>query len=98
MKNDAVAAADGAVRLSQVTEGTRVRLSAVECPRHLASHLLAMGLRPRVEFTVHKADRTGPVIIAMGTMRLALGRGVARRIMVVRLPAIEPGAGNADKD
>lgn len=75
-------ATNGAVPLSVVGEGTRVRLERLGCGRGLATRLSAMGLRTGVVFDLLKAAGWGPVIIGLGHSRLALGRGVLDRIFV----------------
>jgi Fe2+ transport system protein FeoA len=75
-------ASGGAVALSMVSEGTRVRLERLSCGRALGMRLAAMGLRTGMVFDVLKSPGWGPFIIGLGTSRLALGRGVLDRIFV----------------
>ncbi len=43
---------------------------------------LALGIIPGQEITVFQNDGWGPVLIGINTSRLALGRGLAEKIMV----------------
>jgi len=72
-----------AVPLVSVPEGRRVRMVSARCGRGLGSRLASMGLRPGVELVVVRSAGPGPLAVALGNMRLALGRGVASRILVV---------------
>ena len=75
-------ATNGAVPLSTVEEGARVRLARLGCGRSLAARLASMGLRTGVVFDLRKSPGWGPVIIGLGHSRLALGRGLLDRIFV----------------
>jgi len=68
--------------LDRVPSGSRVKLRSLEaCPHGLARRLMEMGLVPGEEIEVVSNIR-GPVIIRVRGVVLALGRGIARRILV----------------
>jgi len=71
-----------AMPLAMVGAGRRVRLVAVNAGRGLTMRLAAMGLVPGVEFEVVRNSFDGPLIVAVGGSRLALGRGMVHRMMV----------------
>ena len=71
-----------AIPLSGVPEGHSVRLSGLDCGKGMLGRLASMGLRVGVEFHVVKSAGRGPVVVALGNSRFALGRGVARRMLV----------------
>lgn len=53
----------------------------MECNPGVARRLAHMGIVPGVELTVLQ-DGGGPVLVAVGDTRIALGRGVARGLHV----------------
>jgi Fe2+ transport system protein FeoA len=73
------------VPLSGVAENTPVRLSSTSCGRGLEGHLAAMGLRRGARLVVIHRSRPGPFIVGFGHTRVAIGRGIADRLMVVPL-------------
>jgi len=70
------------VPLSQVSNGSRVQLVAVHGGRGLTARLAAMGMVPGAEIEVIRSSTWGPVVVAVNQGRLALGRGMAHKIMV----------------
>jgi len=70
-----------AVSLAMVEAGTMVRLVSVQGGRELRSRLADMGLVPGTELRVIR-NTGGPFIIAVKESRLALGRGMAQKILV----------------
>lgn len=68
--------------LSDVPEGTRVRLASIDAAQGLAGRLAAMGLVPGVEVLVVTNRGAGPAIVEVKGTRLALGRGMALRMLV----------------
>lgn len=68
--------------LSMASPGESVRLVAVKTGWGLQRRLADMGLTPGVEFRVINIQRPGPVVIDIRGSRLALGHGVAHKIMV----------------
>lgn len=73
----------GAVPLSTVTTGSKVRLARVEAGHSLKSRLAAMGLLPNVEMMVIRNSHPGPFVISVKGSKVMLGRGMAHKIMVI---------------
>jgi ferrous iron transport protein A len=67
--------------LTAVNPGQEVTLIDIQGGRGLRSKLYSMGLIPGVTLTVLRT-RGGPVMIAVHDTRLALGVGMAKRIIV----------------
>jgi ferrous iron transport protein A len=67
--------------LTSVNSGREVTLIDIQGGRGLRSKLYSMGLIPGVKFTV-LGTRGGPIMIAVHDTRLALGYGMAKRVMV----------------
>ena len=74
--------AAGGVPLSRVPQGARVRLIRVDAGLGLRSRLSAMGLVPGVEMLVVTNRGAGPAVVEVKGTRLALGRGMALKILV----------------
>lgn len=70
------------VPLSGVPQGARVRVVRVEAGIGLVSRLSAMGLMPGVELFVVANRGSGPALVEVKGTRLALGRGMAAKILV----------------
>lgn len=68
--------------LSAVKAGETVRLARIDAGRGLNSRLAAMGLVGNVEIRVVSSGNPGPLVISVKDCRVALGRGMARKIMV----------------
>jgi len=69
--------------LSMVTPGQEVELVAVQGGWGIRRRLAEMGLNPGVRIRVIQSDLRGsPLIIAVRDTRLALGHGMAHKIMV----------------
>ena len=73
------------VRLSQMREGEKGIVVDVQGGYRARQRLLGMGIAPGVKIVVIKAGFPGPYIIALGSTRLALGRGIANRVIVRRV-------------
>ncbi len=67
--------------LSAVPEGRRVRLSSIAGGHGLVARLGAMGLVPGVEIVVLR-NVGGPSLLAVKGSRIAVGRGMAHKILV----------------
>jgi Fe2+ transport system protein FeoA len=67
--------------LSMVSVGERVRLIKVNAGEKLVCRLGSMGLTPGVEIRVLQ-DLGGPKTICVRDSRIALGKGVAHKILV----------------
>jgi ferrous iron transport protein A len=68
--------------LAMVETGRVVRLVEITAGKKLKTRLADMGLFPGMEFTVMKNTMGGPFIIAVKESRIAIGRGMAQKIMV----------------
>ena len=68
--------------LSDVAPGSRVRLAGMDAGHGLRARLAAMGLVPGVEVLMVKNGGGGPAVVEVKGSRLALGRGMARKIRV----------------
>jgi len=69
--------------LSMVRAGETVKLAGIEAGRGLNSQLASMGLVPNVEITVVRNRHHGPFVISVRDSKMMLGRGIARKIMVL---------------
>ncbi len=68
--------------LSMASPGQEVRLVGVRGGWGVRRRLADMGLTPGEKVRVVQAGPSGPLIIAVRGSRVALGRGMAHRIMV----------------
>ena len=68
--------------LSQVPKGRMVVLVRINAGHGLNNRLAAMGLLPNVQFKVVDNHHPGPFVIDLKGSRMALGRGMANKIMV----------------
>jgi ferrous iron transport protein A len=68
--------------LSDIATGRKVRLAAIEVGLAVGRRLMAMGMLPNVELEVIRNGHPGPFVVRVRGTRIALGRGVAHRIMV----------------
>ena len=69
--------------LSMVAPGQEVELLAVHGGWGIRRRLAEMGLNPGVKIRVMQSNFWGgPIIVAVRDTRLALGRGMAHKIMV----------------
>ncbi len=67
--------------LSTVQRGETVQVVRIEAGRRLSQRLVELGLTPGVVIqTVHVNG--GPILIAVRGARLAIGRGMAEKILV----------------
>ncbi len=71
--------------LSQVPKGQTVVLVRVDAGHALNSRLAAMGLLPKVRITVVNNHHRGPFVIDLKGSKVALGRGMANKIIVSEL-------------
>jgi Fe2+ transport system protein FeoA len=69
--------------LSQVAEGQIVSVVAIAGGRGLRSRLTTMGLLPNTQIQVVHNGRSGPFVISIKNSRMAIGKGVADKIMVM---------------
>ena len=68
--------------LAVVSPGTKVRIVSIIGGRGVRAHLFNIGLDEGVEIEVLKQGAPGPFLIAIKETRLAIGHGVAQKIMV----------------
>ena len=68
--------------LSSVRRGEIVQLTRIEAGRRLSRRLAELGLTPGVTIQVLHVNG-GPILIAVRGARLALGKGMAEKIMVI---------------
>lgn len=71
--------------LSEVREGRRVRVMGVNAGMGLTSRLTAMGVVPGTEVLMVSNQGAGPAVVEVRGTRLALGRGMTRKILVCGL-------------
>ena len=72
---------NGCLPLSLVSPGQTVRLVKIAAGRQLTHRLTELGLTPGVELTLLQSNG-GPLLLAVRDTRLALGAGMAHKIMV----------------
>jgi Fe2+ transport system protein FeoA len=70
--------------LIMVSPGEVVKVAAIRAGWGLQRRLADMGLTPGVQLRVINSQRPGPVLIDIRGSRLALGHGLAHRIMVTK--------------
>lgn len=68
--------------LALAAEGDKVRICLLRAGKGLEKRLLEMGLSLETELEVLQRHANGAVVVARGGMRLALGAGMAHKIMV----------------
>ena len=68
--------------LAFLGEGESGRVVEVRAGRGLTRRLLAMGIAPGMKVRVLKSSGLGPILIEVGQTRVALGRGIAMKIIV----------------
>ncbi len=74
--------------LADVETGASVRITTIQGGRGLTGRLGAMGLVPGIEVKVVGGRRGGPVIVGLRGCRIAIGCGMASRVLVE--PANDP--------
>ena len=73
-----------AMPLAMASPGEVVRVAGIRAGWGLTRRLADMGLLPGTEVRVISSQRPGPVLVEVKGSRLALGHGMAQRIMVTR--------------
>jgi len=68
--------------LTQVQEGARMVLKAIDGGLELRGRLAALGLLPGTELEVIRNSGHGPFVISVKGSRVVIGRGMASRIEV----------------
>jgi len=69
--------------LSGVEPGKEVTLIGIDGGRGIRSRLYSMGLVPGERLRVLNGNNNGPILIGLKGCSLAIGRGMARKMMVV---------------
>lgn len=70
--------------LAMASPGEVVRIADVRAGRGLTRRLADMGLLPGTVIRVINSQRPGPVVVEVKGTRLALGHGMAHKILVTR--------------
>ena len=73
------------VRLSQLREREGGIVVNIEGGPRARSKLTAIGVVPGARVRVLKINPYGPIIIAVGNARFAMGRGLAEKVIVRRV-------------
>ena len=68
--------------LTQIDHGKTVTLVSIHGGRHMRAKLCHMGLLPGASFTVLNVKGKGPIMVKVKETRLAIGRGMAEKMMV----------------
>ena len=68
--------------LAMAQEGERVRVVRLDRGERAGRRLADYGLTPGVEAVMVKRSVGGPILVAVGDARLAIGRGMASRVLV----------------
>ncbi len=71
----------GVFPLAMSASGEKVRLVSISGGEGLMHRLTALGLTPGVELSIVQ-DSGGPLVISVRDSRIALGRGMAHKVMV----------------
>ncbi len=78
------AGSDGAIPLGALEAGEAGVIHSFRAGRGLMGRCLALGFTPGVEVTMVQNQHQGPVIVVVRDTRVALGRGEANKIWVIR--------------
>ena len=84
----------GVASLASLPDGATAQLVTVHGGARLRSRLAAMGLHAGIEVRVVHNGGHGPFVLATGESRIVLGRGMARRVMVIPIRPDASGTGN----
>jgi len=68
--------------LAELATGASGKVTGLAGGHGIQSRLIGLGIRPGVTLEVRRNDGRGPVVVAMGRARVALGRGMASQIRV----------------
>ncbi len=72
--------------LALAVVGERLEIAGLRSGEGVERRLAAMGLRPGSRCEVVQNERPGGLVLRMGESRMALGMGMAHKILVVRRP------------
>jgi len=70
------------IPLAFLGEGEVGRVVEIRAGRGLTRRLIAMGIAPGTKVRVLKSSGPGPILVEVGQTRIALGRGVAMKVLV----------------
>lgn len=70
------------IPLSMTLPGRRVRIVSLRGGRGMQERLISMGFGPGSEIEVIRSGAPGPFIVSIGEARMAIGEGMAQKIMV----------------
>ncbi|MCK5451655.1 MAG: FeoA domain-containing protein [Candidatus Omnitrophica bacterium] len=70
------------ISLTRVISGQQVRIVSIDGGRGIKEHLTNVGLNVGSEVTVIKHGAPGPFLLSVKETRLAIGQGMAQKIMV----------------
>ena len=70
------------VPLAMISSGEKARITSIIGGRGIREHLFDMGLSIGSEIEILKQGFPGPFLIAVKETRLAIGQGIAQKIMV----------------
>ena len=76
------------IPLSNIGTGQNVRVDQIDGGRRIRAHLQAMGMGRGTVVKVINNNASGPLIVALGSSRLTIGKGMAAKILVE--PALPP--------
>jgi len=77
--------ATDAMPLTMLPPHRPARVVSIRAGHTLTERLAGLGLRPGAEVSVLH-DNGGPLLLAVGETRVALGRGMAHKVLVTPLP------------
>ena len=73
------------MNLETLPVGASARIDSLQGGRGFLSHVREAGLELGMTVRKEHQEETGPIMIRCGPHRIALGRGIARRILVQEL-------------
>lgn len=86
-------AANEEMNLIDLKSGQSGKVKRIEGGRALIQRLEALGIRPgRIVKKTSSVFRRGPVTISLGSFEVALGYGMARRVIVEPVEGVANGA------
>ena len=70
------------IPLAVISSGWKVKVVSVDGGRGVKEHLVNVGLNVGMEIEVIKKGAPGPFLVSVRETRLAIGQGIAQKIMV----------------
>jgi len=69
--------------ITQIKEGKKCKVVEIQSGRGMQRKLDALGIRPGIEITkINSQVFRGPIIVQVGNTKVAIGYGMARKIIV----------------